>query len=256
MAYTLLKMTQYILSAMDSDEITDIADTLESQQVVDIIESIYNEIATEILLPEHDDIYKVDETSGTTPPVLTRPSNAIDMKWLKYNKAYSGENDNFEKLTPVDLDLFLERQDGLDESASNVSTYTFTTKNSDTYTFKYWTDRMPSYYTIIADHYIVCDAIYSTDESFLDTDKTMAFGKLTSTFTRSNSWTPDIDEYNFMMFFNACKAQCFADLKQTLNPKAERKEREGKIRSQKRKQDLQQDGVATTIRRFPNFGRK
>jgi hypothetical protein len=178
------------------------------------------------------------------------------MRWLKYNIAATGDTDNFEKLFEQDLATFLEYQDILNDSDSNVSTFTFTTKNSDTFTFKYRTDKMPQYYTIIADHYIVCDSLDTTEDTFLDTDKTMAFGKLVPTFTRSNSWTPDIDEYNFMMFFNSCKAQCFADLKQTLNPKAEKKERDGKIRKQKRSHDLSNADVETVVHRFPNFGRK
>jgi hypothetical protein len=257
MKYNLLKTTQYILSAMDSDEITDIDDTLESQQVVDIIESVYNEMAAEITFPEHDDLFQMDETSSTTPTVLTRPSNCVDMHWLQYNHQETGENNtNWVDLTEITIQEFLRRENGLDVDQTNVETFTYTTKNSETYTVKVYNDRMPQVYMVLNDNSVICDAYDSSEETELQTENTRAFGKIVPTFTRSNSFEFDIDEYNFMQFFNECKSQCFADLKQMVNPKAEKKSREGRIRTQKRKHDLRYQSVENTVQRFPNFGRK
>jgi hypothetical protein len=208
MKYNLLKMVQLILSSMDSDEINDISDTAESLQVVDIIETVYNENIGEILYPEHKDFFLLEATSGTTPTVLSRPTEAM----------------------------------------------TFTNDASQAFVFKILNNKMPQYFTVIGDHYIICDSYISTEESNLQKANTWAYGRLTPTFTASNTFTPDIDEYNFAQFFNECKAQCFADLKQTINPKTEKKSRDGKIRSQHRKWDMR--GELDPIKQFRNFGRK
>jgi hypothetical protein len=241
---------------MDSDEITDIDDTLESKQVVDIIESVYNEIAAEITLPEHTELFYLDETSGTTPTVLTRPTNVVEMQWLQYNHQVTGENNtNWQRLTHVSLEDFLLRENGYDVDASNIETFTFTTKNSETYTIKVRNDAMPTYYMVLNDHYVICDAYDSDEDTFLQTEKSRAFGTITPTFTRTNAFEFDIDEYNFMQFFNECKSQCFADLKQNINPKAEKKSREGRIRTLKRKHDMHRSSVEDVVKSFPDYGR-
>jgi hypothetical protein len=255
MKYNLLKMVQLILSSMDSDEINDISDTAESLQVVDIIETVYNENIGEILYPEHKDFFLLEATSGTTPTVLSRPTNVIEMDWFRYNNKLTADtNNDFRDVTFLSIPDFTDRQNSLDIDGSEVEAMTFTNDASQAFVFKILNNKMPQYFTVIGDHYIICDSYISTEESNLQQSNTWAYGRLTPTFTASNTFTPDIDEYNFAQFFNECKAQCFADLKQTINPKTEKKSRDGKIRSQHRKWDMR--GELDPIKQFRNFGRK
>ena len=54
MKYTLLEMTQDILSNMSSDEVNSISDTPESLQVATIIKQKYYDIVSRGDLPEHN----------------------------------------------------------------------------------------------------------------------------------------------------------------------------------------------------------
>ena len=255
MKYNLLKITQMILSAMDSDEINDISDTAESLQVVDIIETVFNENASELLYPEHEDFFELAATSATTPTILTRPTNVVDMSWFKYNNSLAATtNDNFVRVNWMEVEAFIDAQNALDIDLSTVENMTFTNSESETFVYKIRNDIWPSYYMLIDDHYVICDAYISSEETNLQKSNTWCYGRLNPTFTRSNTFTPDIDEYNFAQFFNECKSQCFADLKQTINVKSEKKSRDGKIRTQKRKYDLR--GDLDPIQQFKNFGRK
>ena len=255
MKYNLLKMTQLILSAMDSDEINDISDTAESLQVVDIIETVYNENSSELLYPEHKDFFELAATDATTPTILTRPTNVIDMTWFKYNHQLTADaDDNWVTVNYVDPDTFMERMNTLAVAETYNEAMTFTNSESETFVYRVCNTRMPSYYMLIDDHYIICDSYVTAEETNLQKTNTWCYGRLSETFTRSNTFSPNIDEYNYAQFFNECKSQCFADLKQTVNIKSEKKSRDGKIRTQKRKYDLR--GELDPIQQFKNFGRK
>ncbi len=254
MKYTLLKMTQLILSSMDSDEVNDIADTVESAQVVDIIETTYNEFLSDYHFPETHDFFQLEATSSTTPLVLTRPSNVVNMDWFKYNwKLTSESNDNYDLVREVSRLEFMNRTDAFDVDSSNVSTFDIT-RNSQTFPINYRNDKMPAYYMVFNDSQIVCDSIDTDEDTNLQKAKTWCHGQLEQTFTRSNTFTPDIDEQTFSAYYNECKAQCFADLKQTINQRLERKVRQEAIRIQKNKH-----AIPTTtdwVHTFPDYGRK
>lgn len=255
MKYTLLKMTNFILSAMDSDEVNDIADTVESQQVVDIIETVFNTMSAEYNFPEHHDLYQLEATSSTTPVVLQRPANAVDLEWFRYNHQLSTENNtDFVDIIPVSLTEYINRMDANDVDESNVDQFTFTTDNSETFTFTIRNDLMPSYYTVLRDKYIICDSYDSDEETNLQKSNTMCFGKLEPTFTRSNTFVAPFDESVFSAFYNECKSTCFADLKQTVNTKSELSSRRGQIRIAKNRYDY---SIKTGYKDSqPNYGRK
>ena len=56
MKYTLLEMTQDILSNMSSDEVNSISDTTESLQVATIIKQKYFDLISRVNRPEHDQL--------------------------------------------------------------------------------------------------------------------------------------------------------------------------------------------------------
>ena len=243
------------MSAMDSDEVNDIGDTVESQQVVDIIETVFNEFASEYHFPEHHSLFQLEATGSSTPTVLTRPSNAVDIDWFRYNHQLTSENNtDYYELIPIGLEEFIRRMDGYDVDQSNVEQFTFTTDEGQGFTFTVRNDIMPTYFTVIRDKHFLCDAYDSDEETNLQKSKTMCFGKLEPTFTRSNTFVPPFDESVFSAFYNEAKSQCINDLKQTLNQKTEIKARRGQIRINKNRHDFT---VSSGYKnQSPNFGRK
>lgn len=85
MKYTLLNMTQDILSSMSADEVNSISDTSESLQVANIIKQKYFDLINRVPLPEHEQMVQLNPSLDSTAPVLMYiPDGIADLKWLKY----------------------------------------------------------------------------------------------------------------------------------------------------------------------------
>ncbi len=85
MKYTLLDMTQSILSSMSSDEVNSISDTTESMQVAEIIRQKYFDIINRVPLPDHEQLIQLDPSLAADAPVLMFvPDGVANIGWLKY----------------------------------------------------------------------------------------------------------------------------------------------------------------------------
>src|SRR5258705_13571230 len=94
MKYTLLELTQTVLSSMDSDEVNSINDTVESQQVVEIIKTVYDDIISRSDLKTNKTLFNLNASDDITRPVLmTKPAYIDRIEWLKYNTVLDGETD-------------------------------------------------------------------------------------------------------------------------------------------------------------------
>jgi hypothetical protein len=254
MAYSLLKMVQLILSAMDSDEVTAITDTVESQQVVDIIETTYNDICSTIGFPEQWDLFSlVDPANPTTVPTLKLlPDTVMEFKWLQYDFS----DDTTRKMTmlsPLVRHEFLSRMNSLDSTDTNVYSYNYTARDATTYNIRGKKNAQPTYYTVLADKTVIFDNYdASVDTNGIDVTKTLGDGKKSTAFSRTDSWFAPFDEQNWSVFFNEAKAQCFVDLKQIPNLKAEQRARQAKVASQT---DKDRSPKVPALYTVPNYGR-
>jgi hypothetical protein len=262
MKLTLLEMVQQILLSMDGDEVNDIDETPESAAVARIVREAFYDIAGTLDLPEHHDIFKLEATGASTPTTMTLPSDVMSVEWIKYNNIADDATD------PVYLEVdfmpfkrFVEYVNSWDiDDDDNVQTYTLTGSNSaDTTTLKCRQDAMPRWWTTPDDYQILFDGFDEDEDANLQASKTMCYGLIAPTFTLSNSFTPDLDHAGFNMLLNEAKAQCFADLKQSVNPRAERKARRNWIETQKKKRNLgypNERSYNSNHQTYPNYGRK
>jgi hypothetical protein len=262
MKLTLLEMTQQILLAMDGDEVNDIDETPESAAVARIVREAYYEIAGILDLPEHKDIFKLEATGASTPTIMTLPSDVMAVEWIKYNNiADDSENPVYNEVYFLPFKTFVEMVNSWDSSEDdNVQTYTLTGSNSgDTTTLKCRQDQMPRWWTTPDDYQIVFDGFDEDEDANLQESKSLAYGSIAPTFTLSNSFIPDLDHAGFNMLLNEAKAQCFADLKQQLNPRAETKSRRNWINTQKKKKNLGYPNERiynSSHQDYPGYGRK
>lgn len=256
MKMTLLEMTQRILSSMDSDAVNSITDTAESVQVADIIRSSYWDIISAIQMPEHNDLFELTATSSSTPVIMTLPSNITSVEWIKYDTKLSTETGKkYRDLEYWPLEDFLHAMHSLNGGDSNVETFTLTTNGSDTMDILCRTDLFPSRWTTYNDNTIIFDAYKSSEDSFLQKTKTMAYGSHVPTWSHTDNFTPDLDAKQFTLLFNEAKGQAFIELKQTVNAKAEKRARRGWISSQGQKRALPGQTYGELHNR-PNYGRK
>lgn len=91
MQFTVLDMTQNILSALGSDEVNSISDTTESMQVAQIIKNKYYDIVSRGELPEHEELFQLDPPLNSTTPVLMYvPDGVSKVEWVKYFDTNTG----------------------------------------------------------------------------------------------------------------------------------------------------------------------
>lgn len=83
--FTLLQMTQNILSAMSSDEVNSISDSPESIQIANIIQNKYYDILSRGALPDDKNLIQfTDFGDPTRPVIMTIPSGVASIDWIKY----------------------------------------------------------------------------------------------------------------------------------------------------------------------------
>lgn len=239
MRYTLLQMTQAILSSLDGDEVNSISDTTESLQIATIIKNSYYDIVSSLNLPEHKDLFELIPTNSSTPVVMTKPTDVTDIEWIKYNNFTTDEGrDRFVDVLYMDLRDFLENAYSLDSTQDNIESCTIVTRPTDSFTLMYRNNAFPRYYTTYDDNTVLFDSYMASEDSFLQKTKTQCYGQILPTWTQSDSFTPDLDPKQFTLLLNEAKSQAFIELKQTANPKAERRARRGWIQAQRTKDNI------------------
>lgn len=83
--FTLLGMTQDILSALNSDEVNSISDTPESMQVATIIKNKYYDVVSRGDLPEHNQVFQLNPSlTNTQPTLMFIPDGVGHVEWIKY----------------------------------------------------------------------------------------------------------------------------------------------------------------------------
>lgn len=226
MRYTLLRMVQLILSSMDSDEVNSIGDTTESQQVVDIIETVYNDIVSTVDFPDHWDFFELDtEGSLNKPTEMFLPSNIGKLEYIQYDWSTDTKRD-YRDVLFMPRKLFFDRMNSLDVTQPNIYQYTYYV-GTGTFDIRGYNDRFPTYYTTTDDHRIIFDNYNADVNQTLIGNRTKCFGMLIPVFERDDDFIPELEPRQFTLLFNEAKSQAFAELKQIPNQKAERNARRG-----------------------------
>lgn len=236
MKRTLLEMTQEILSAMESDEVNSITDTVESNSVALLIKGVYYDICTEMNIFSHNSLFELNASGNVSQPTLmTIPSNVTNIDWVEYDVKVTGDTyPDYQRIEFVPLDEFLDRQNALRNESADVGEMTFTL-NGESFSTMYYDNRRPYCYTCIDDYTLLFDSYDADLDSTLQKSKTRCSGTLVPTFTMSDSFTPDFNAQQFSYFFNKAKTRAFAELKQAPNQESAAEARNQKIILQKRK---------------------
>lgn len=239
---------------MDSDEINSITDTVEAQQVVDILKSVYYDVVYRANLPEHYTIIGLEASGDNDKPVLmTVPTTVNKIEWVKYDKREeSADPIKMEEVTFMGLEDFLEFTYGFDTEETNVDTFTHTLNGND-FTFFYKTDVAPTYYTTFDDYTLIFDSYDSSLDTTLQKSKSMCLARLIPSFTKSDTFTPDLDAEQFTLLLNEAKSLAWAELRQSAHGIADRNSRRAWTHIQKNKNSSE---VISDFNKLPNFGRK
>lgn len=220
--YTLLEMTQKILSDMDAEPVNAIGDTTESDQVASIIEDTFYAMFVNRLIPEHQGLIKLTSLSNTSFPTHFRyPDNVNNVTKVWYD---TSDDDTFDYSTVKWMDSmdFLDLVDNVQSDYVSVEDREAGSK------LRIRTNKQPEYYTSFDDTHIVMDSYDSTVNSTLLTAKSRAYGTTIPVFTISDSFTPDIDENLFPYLLAESKSTCFSLLAGGADQKIEQQARRQK----------------------------
>lgn len=254
MKYTLLDLTQTVLSSLDADEVNSIDSTIEAQQVVKIIQRVYFDIVERANLPEHYGLVNLTASGTTTKPVLMYiPDTVQNIMWIKYDCMEDDETAmNFKDIEYLPLEYFVAQMHQKDEDDTEVLSLSIT-EDGHTFEFLYTNDAAPKYWTTFNDHTIIFDSYDSAVDSTLQSSKTMCFAKKVISWTNSNTFTPSLDDNQFQLLLNEATSLAWVELKQSPHPKAEQSAKRQWVRSQSTKYRQQGTSYEQTS---PNFGRK
>lgn len=222
MKYTVLELTQNILSSMDSDEVDSINDTAEALQVANIIRTAYFNIVSRANLPEYQNLFQlVDPTSTSIPVIMTKPDNASRIDWIKYFNTENSQ-DEYAYVTILPLQQFLDLTQVNDPDDTHIHSLTF-----EGMTFYYRDDAQPLYCALVSNDFILFDAFNATLDTggMLQGSKTLCSGQTVPTFTLADSFIPDLEDNQFPLLLNEAKGLAFLELKQIANDHAEREAR-------------------------------
>lgn len=260
MKYSLLDLTQTILSSTDGEEINSISDTPESLQVVQIIKTVYNDIISRGNLPVHKTPFNLTASVDITKPVLmTKPSNITNIEWLKYNCQDINDTDPvWRDMQFLPVEDFILMAHNLSPSNTDVDTMTLTLNGFDL-VFNFKNDTAPSWYTALDDNSIVFDAYDSGVDSTLQTSKTLAYGERDLSFVETDGFIPELQPDQFGLLLNEAKSLAWAELKQSPHPKAEQSAKRNwshLARSRSHITTGKFNSGAHSKDATPNFGRK
>lgn len=247
MKLTLLEIVQFILNDMDGDEVNSVNDTIESQQVANIVKQTYLEMIANRNWPHMGTAFNCDSYTDTDyPTFLTLPENIKELKWIKYNKRTSTDTkDKYESLKYKQPEDFFDFCSARDSSATNVQIV-----NYNGVKINIRTDQAPQFWTSFDDNVIICDSFDSDVDTVLQTGKNSCWGVKNPTWSGTDTSIPDLPAEAFPALVEEAKSTAFYVLRQTSNEKAEQKA----TRQQRwlsRKAWRTKGGV-----RYPDYGRR
>lgn len=219
MKLSLLEMVQDILNDMDADEINDIDDTIEAQQVAQIIKTCYYEMLGNRNWPHMRKLVQLDASGSLDKPnYLKLPDNLKELSSFKYDGSTTSD--------PAFADV---RYKEPDDFLRYVSSRNATLDNVDVVTdfggsrLLIITDTAPQFWTSFDDTYLVTDSYDKAVNSTLQKAKSQALAFIVPTWVRTNEAIPDLPIDAFPALLEEAKSTAFMALKQMANQKAEQK---------------------------------
>jgi len=248
MKKSLLEITQAVLNDLDSDEVNSIDDTIESQQVANIIRGCYEEMISNRNWPHLKKLVQLDSLSDLTKPnYLQTPEKMKELVFFKYD-ARTLDRDvlTYKEIRYKYPDEFLRYVGGRQQSNDNVITVT-DFSGSELLIFN---DQYPKFWTSFDDRYIVCDSYDKDIDDTLKASKTQCLAVMEPIWVHLDDAIPDLPSEAFAALVEESKSTAALKIKQSVDQKAEQK-------SKRQNQWLSRKAwVAKGGVRYDNYGRR
>jgi hypothetical protein len=219
MKMSLLEMVQDILNDLDSDEVNDLDDTIESQQVAQIIKTCYFEMIANRNWPHTRKLVQL-EASGSLarPNYLKLPDALKELVSFSYNVGTVTEP-RFVELKYKEPDAFLRYISSRNNSSGNL----VVVNDFSGVQLNIFNNTDPQFWTSFDDTYLVTDSYNIDADDTLKKSKTQCIAYLTPVWQRTNESIPDLPAEAFPALLEEAKSTASLALKQMANQKAEQK---------------------------------
>ena len=244
---TLLEMTQNILSAMDSDEVNSVSDTVESMQVAEEIVTTYYDLFADRDLPSSKTLRTLEALSDVDHPnYLKIPEGVASISWIRYKDA-DGYYQDIHYLEPVE---FLNRTTKYNTNdaivvvgdLANAAITLNITNNAD-----------PRWWTTFDNQHIVFNSFNASVDSTLQESKSLCEAIKLPEFVLADDTVPDLDVVLFPFLLAEAKKACFINFKGVSNANEDRRARKHLVRTQN---NLWRGDQRRPYNRTPNYGRR
>lgn len=214
-------MVQDILNDIDSDEVNSIDDTVESQQVAQIIKTCYFEMIANRNWPHLRKLIQLEAANDILKPnYLTIDSRLKEVVQIEYNCVKDGsERFEYKEINFLHPDEFLRVISGRNIDNSNVEVV----EDFSGAKLLILNDVAPSFWTTFDDKYIVTDSWNKNVDDTLKKSKTRCIAYMLPTWERKDESIPDLPAEAFPALLAEAKSTAFVALKQMVNQKAEQK---------------------------------
>jgi hypothetical protein len=248
---TLLDMVQDILSDIDSDEVNSISDTTESEQVVQIIKTTYENMMVTKYMPHLKGLMQLDSTNSSTPSHMKMPDDVMELVTVNYDVHTSAQTDTkYKNMRYMEDTDFLEYTNARTTDNASVDLITDFSGAK----LKIVTNTAPQYWTSFDDEYLVFDSYDSSLESNLQNSKSQVVAYREPSLTLVDATIPDLPSEAFPYLLSEAKRHCMAKLQQVST--TDTAYREELIRNRKQSSFLQRKKWrAHTQSKYPNYGR-
>lgn len=247
MKLSLLDMTIDILNDIDSDPVNSIDDTMESQQVAQIIKSSYFAMISNRNWPHTKKPIQFDSSLDPSLPTHTQlPENVKELIFINYNKSKDGETrKRFVPIKWKNPDEFLHILNGRNNDADNIDVIV----DPSGVELLIQTDKHPDYYTSFDDDTIVFDSYDKEVDTTIQNTKMQAHGYVIPSWSMQDSFIPDLPVDAFTALLEEAKSRASLKLRQVSDQKAEQ-ETQRQQRWLSRKDWRVHGGI-----QYPNYGR-
>lgn len=218
---TLLEMVQDCLNDLDSDEVNSISDTIESQQIAQIIKTCYFEMIANRNWPHLRKLIQMDAVLDLSKPnYLKIPTGMKELLSFKYEKSsIANPKSNISDVKWKEPDAFLRMISSRNSTLSNVvSVIDFSGSK-----LLVLNDQPPTYWTSFDDEYLITDSFDLAVESTLQKSKTQCLAYIDPLWVHSDIAIPDLPSEAFPALLEEAKSTASLAIKQTASQKAEQK---------------------------------
>lgn len=217
-------MTQNILSAMESDEVNSIGDTVESLQVAEEIKTSFDALFSNYEWPSLEGFVNLQALQDVNRPThMLIPDDVEEIYWIQYNHGTT-EAPEYAEVTYLEPEQFFRRAAVYQQGQSPVI-------NADGFYFR--TDTQPRFWTTYNNNTIIFDSYMSGLDDTLQQSKALCWGRKVARFELSDDFVPPIDVALFPVLLSEAKRMCFVNFKGVSNANEEKRARDQKIRLQK-----------------------